>query len=135
VNVAQAIQALFPTIDPTRDIHEAQPEALPNGAFIVVSQLTDGATGQSFYREPNGRTGQVRELTLLISLYGAERWTLAQLSALFQPLRAQLADLVDEHPGYPPLRGVRRGPVLPPTPDSVTKRPLAGVRLICTYVE
>ncbi|MFC4428031.1 MULTISPECIES: hypothetical protein [Bacteria] len=135
MNVAQALVSLFPTLDAARDIHEQRPSPVPSGAFFVVSELTDGSTGTEFYRQANGRTGQVRELTLLVTLYGQEGWKLSDLSSRFRTMRAQLPDLVDEHPGYPPLRGVRRGPVLPPTPDSLTKRPLAGVRLICTYIE
>ena len=49
-------------------------------------------------------------------------------------LLEDLSALLSLH-GYPPLRGVARGYVIPPTPDSITRRPLASVRLICTYVE
>lgn len=136
MNVAQAITQLLPTLDPIRDIHEARPTPTPAGPYAVISTLTDGQSGATFYRESaSGRSAQVRAVTLLVTLYGAEGWKLADLNDLFTPLRAELADLVTEHPGYPPLRGVTRGPVLPPTPDSDTKRPLAGVRLICTYLE
>lgn len=136
MNAAQAITQLLPSLDPTRDIHEARPTPTPAGPYAVISTLTDGQTGPDLYRESaGGRSAQVRAVTLLVTLYGAEGWKLTDLNTLFSPLRASLADLVTEHPGYPPMRGVTRGAVLPPTPDSDTRRPLAAVRLICTYLE
>ena len=134
MNTAQALQVLFPSLDPTLYVHEQRPNPMPLDAFFVISELGDGETGR-FYPRADGHKTQSRELTLLVSLYGKEGWKVQDLAAQFRILRARLADLVTEHPGYPPLRGVRRGFVLPPTPDSDTHRPLASVRLICTYVE
>ncbi|GGN44132.1 hypothetical protein [Deinococcus daejeonensis] len=134
MNTAQALAQLFPTLVPTRDIHEARPTPLPADAFWAVSELADAAR-RDFYPEPGGIKPQERTLTLLITLYGKEGWTLSDLRPFWQAARANLANLVTEHPGYPPLRGVTRGAVLPPTPDSDTRRPLAAVRLICTYLE
>lgn len=134
MNVAQALAQLFPTLVPARDIHEARPTPLPTGAFWVISELTDAAR-RDYYPEANGARPQERTLTLLITLYGKEGWTLSDLRPIWQAARASLANLVTEHPGYPPLRGVTRGAVLPPTPDSDTRRPLAAVRLICVYIE
>ncbi|PJI53534.1 hypothetical protein CTI14_27155 [Methylobacterium radiotolerans] len=135
MNTAQALQQLFPGVDPEKYIHEARPNPMPTDAFFVISEIADGRLGRPFYPLPDGHKPQKRELTLLVSLYGKEGWKLQDLAAKFRIMRSRLADLVTEHPGYPPLRGVARGYVIPPTPDSLTRRPLASVRLICTYVE
>ncbi|GGK11725.1 hypothetical protein GCM10008955_01200 [Deinococcus malanensis] len=134
MNTAQALQALFPTLDPVRYIHEERPKPMPQDAFFVISNLSDGETGR-FYPRADGHKAQQRELIVLVTLFGREGWKLADLKPWFVPLRSRLADLVTEHPGYPPLRGVNRGLVIPPTSDSDTRRPLASVRLICKYIQ
>lgn len=135
MNTAQALLHLFPGLDPVAYIHEARPNPMPDDAFFVVSELTDGRAGKPLYRQPNGHKPEVRELTLLVSVYGKEGWKLENLRPLLRPVRTFLPDLVTEHPGYPPFLSVTRGLVIPPTPDSVTRRPLASVRLICRYAE
>ena len=135
MNVTQALQQLFPNLDPVKYIHESSPDPMPTDAFFVISELADGRAGKPLYRQPDGHKPEVRELTLLVSVYGKEGWKLENLRPLLRPVRVFLPDLVTEHPGYPSFLSVTRGLVIPPTPDSVTKRPLASVRLLCRYAE
>lgn len=134
MNVAQAIQSLFPDIDPARHILEASPSPMPKGAFFVITDLVEGE-GREYYRRASGHKPQERHLTVLVTMYGQEGWKLANLRPTFQRLKRFLPDLITEHPDLPPLAGVSRGAAIPPTPDSVSRRPLASVRLHLKYLE
>lgn len=134
MNVLQALRTLFPLL-PAANVFESRPLNVPKDPYFVVSELIDGQSGFETYPDAQRRSVQVRTLTLLVTVYGKEGWTLAQLRDLHTPLRQHLAHLITEHPGLPALRGVSRGPVQPPTPDSDSKRPYGAVRLLLTYLE
>lgn len=133
MNVRQALQHLFPTLE-ARYIYEQAPDPTPPGMFLVVSELTDGRDRQLLV-QVDGHAPQARTLTLLVTLYGKELGKLDDLRAPFATMRRNLPDLITDHPGVSGVRGCLLGAVLPPTPDRDGKRPFAGLHLQLRYLE
>jgi hypothetical protein len=128
VNVAQALE----TIPGLLNVLDRSPDAPPAGAYAVVSELTEGISRQQFRQQ--GVSSDLKELTVLVTLYGAEGSEKADLRPLW--LAAKKAqDQITRSPGIPYLIGVQLGPALPPTFDADARRPMAGVRFILNYRE
>ena len=125
MNLLQALSKI-PKLTPSLGaVYDAPPVAPPKGAYAVVSDISDVAISTAL-------DYQDRQVTVLVSIYGAEGGTLGSIRPLVTRVR-ELYRVITSHPGFPPIAGVLLGPTLPPAFDPQTKRPFAGVRFLISY--
>lgn len=129
MNVYQAVQSL-PALAQTT--YDATPAAPPAGPYAVVSLLTEGINRQLF--TDGGRPSAIKELTVLVTLWGIEGAALADLMPLWAQVK-RLQGQITSHPGLASLHGVLPGPAIPPMLDRPAARPMAAVRFVLTYRE
>lgn len=120
------------TIPGLQNVLDRSPDAPPDGPYAVVSELTEGVSRPLFNQR--GVPSDLKELTVLVTLYGAEGSEKPDLRPLWLAAK-QLRPLITRSPGIPYLIGVRLGPALPPTFDAGSRRPMAAVRFILNYRE
>ena len=130
MNVQQALETL-PGLAAT--VYDHTPDPQPSGLYAVVSELIEGTT-RRFFSGPTGAPHSLKEMTVLITVWGAEGGDKADLRPTWLAAKA-LQGKITEHPGIPRLIGIRPGPAMPPTFDRDEQRVMAGVRFILNYPE
>jgi hypothetical protein len=111
---------------------DSTPNVAPASAYAVISELTEGVKTPMF--DQGGVPSDIKALTVLVTLYGAEGSVKADLRPVWLAVK-QLQSKVASHPGIPHLYSCRLGAALPPSIDQPSKRPLAGVQFVLTYRE
>ena len=111
---------------------DSTPNAAPATAYAVISELTEGVSRAQF--DQGGKPSNLKELTVLVTLYGAESDVKADLRPIWLAVK-RLQGQMTSHPGIPHLIGQRLGAGLPPSINQASKRPMAGIQFILNYRE
>ncbi|WP_407570730.1 hypothetical protein [Deinococcus altitudinis] len=111
---------------------DSSPNTAPATAYAVISELTEGISRPMF--DQGGKPSALKEMTVLVTLYGAEGSVKADLRPVWLAVK-RLQGQITSHPGIPHLIGQRLGASLPPSIDPASKRPMAGIQFILNYRE
>lgn len=111
---------------------DSTPNVAPSPVYAVISELTEGISRPMFNQ--NSKPSALKELTVLVTLYGAEGSVKADLRPVWLAVK-RLQGQFTSHPGIPRLIGQRLGASLPPSIDPASKRPMAGIQFILNYRE
>lgn len=130
MNVQEALALRLPGAE----LYGANPDALPPGLYVVITEGQDGPEG-AYHADEAGYAPQARSRQLLLTLYGEQGTTVFDLQAAWDALCAA-ARQITEHPGLPPLSRCSLGMLIPPqpAPPAGTRRPWCSVRVVFEYV-
>ncbi len=111
---------------------DATPQPAPATAYAVISELTEADQQRLF--DQGGVPHAIKEMDVLVSLWGAEGSTKADLRPIWQAVK-RLQGLITSHPGIPYIRGTAQPLAIPPTIDRQARRPLAAVTFRLRFAE